>query len=133
MKVEHEYAQVLRWIADGEPVQAYESVLGEWLDRVPSTLLLDIFNQETAPENFRIKPRPILINGVEVPEPLRVVPEVGTAYWMADTSSEILTSVAEWDGDQRDLRWLRRGLCHPSQEAAEVHARALLSFTEVTP
>lgn len=79
---------------------------------------------------YRRKPRTININGHEVPEPMRVEPKRGASYWVIDPSGEDLCECMEWDGDSFDLRQLARGHCHSTQEAAEAHARALLSFTE---
>ena len=128
MKTEHEYAQVLRWIADGETVQAYDLQIGEFVDKAPEALLLMIFSQEPAPGNFRIKPRTILINGREVPEPMRVAPEVGIMCWVADPSAWKLDDW-EWEGDEYDFELLKRGLVHAAEEAAQAHVDALLSFT----
>lgn len=132
MKKEHEYAQVLRWIADGEAVQTYDYLISEWIDRHSTALLRDIFNQETAPENFRIKPRTILINGIEVPEPLISAPKVGISYcYLSLGHREHSVYESRWNDDIADHRILKRGLIHLTKEAAETHARALLSFTEV--
>lgn len=80
--------------------------------------------------HYRRKPRTITINGREVPEPMRKAPEIGSEFYLADTSSRQLFAGSEWDGDEFDKRWLSRGLCHSTKEAAIAHAEALLSFTE---
>lgn len=98
-------------------------VAGQWID-------------PTEPINFdpnlkyRRKPKTILINGFEVPEPVREPLEPGQAYWIADTSvydSPLLKTI--WYGDCFDRRWLAAGLIHLSREAARQHIAALLSFT----
>lgn len=80
---------------------------------------------------YRRKPRTIRIGEFDVPEPWRQPLDQGADYWLVDlvqgtagvmecsnfTPSTALTHVA-------------LGLVHLTREAAEQHARALLSFTE---
>ena len=82
---------------------------------------------------YRRKPRTININGHKVPEPMRAAPKLGEKYWFPswDSLSECFADWYDWEGDKGDLMRLSAGLCHPTKEAAEAHARALLSFTEV--
>lgn len=82
---------------------------------------------------YRRKPRTILINGHEVPEPLRELPPPGSAvYWPDIADGEhvakhaLVGSMLDWPCLTR-LR--SRGLLHLTRDAAEQHARALLSFT----
>lgn len=77
---------------------------------------------------YRRKPRTININGIEVPEPMREVPEDGTKYYMPMCDNEVDCSV--WGNSMSDTRWLNWGVCHLTREAAELHAKALLSFTK---
>ena len=79
---------------------------------------------------YRRKPRTININGFEVPEPLRVAPEIGTPYFLVDINIESRIDKIFWGNDKSDERWLSRGLIHLTKEAAELHAKALLSFTQ---
>lgn len=72
---------------------------------------------------FRIRSRKISINGVEVPEPLRVAPAYGTTVWMVSLPS---WSAHTWLGNSNDQAWLRTGLLHATEEAARAHAEALL-------
>jgi hypothetical protein len=75
--------------------------------------------------------RYITINGFEVPEPVREPLKMGEEYWMVALGSlnHCLTNI--WGDNEADYRRLKRGLIHKTQEAAEKHAQALLSFTEV--
>jgi len=77
---------------------------------------------------YRRKPRTININGIEVPEPMREVPKDGTKYYMPMCDREVDCSV--WQNSMSDNRWLSWGVCHLTREAAELHAKALLSFTK---
>lgn len=82
---------------------------------------------------YRRKPLTIRIGGFDVPEPLRVAPVVGTRYFVPEIESrfEKLSGFSNWDGDELDQRWLARGLVHLTEEAAALHAKALLSFSTV--
>lgn len=82
---------------------------------------------------YRRKPRTIRINGVDVPEPLREAPALGTPYFYPSTTAINPVVETQWNLPSDDERLLKRGLCHLTREAADLHARALLSFTQVKP
>lgn len=65
---------------------------------------------------------------IGIPEPVREPLKIGQEYWVA----EIARSAEQWlwDDDERDWFWLERGLIHLTEEAAEAHIAALLSFTQ---
>lgn len=133
-KQEHPYAQVLRWIADGETMQYNSAPINPvgWVTCSPVDALAYICNvpHEAMPERFRPKPRTININGHEVPEPMREVPDTGAIYFAADVCMADLSPDARyWDHGVIGNNRLARGICHSTREAAEAHARALLSFT----
>jgi hypothetical protein len=72
--------------------------------------------------NTRVKksvPKTININGFEVPEPLRTI-EDGMVIFMPSLILNVVTF--------RDA--LTAGFCHATNEAAELHAKALISFTK---
>ena len=77
---------------------------------------------------YRRKPKTILINGHEVPEPCRTPFEIGDAYW---TFTFFFAGVIEvyWDGDSEDHNAFKNGFIHLTKEAAEKHLNALKSFT----
>lgn len=80
--------------------------------------------------DYRRKPRPILINGFQVPEPMRDEPEEGTPYYVVSMSGIYLSTLKYWVlGDLNCRTYLARGFCHTTAEAAGLHARALQSFT----
>lgn len=126
MKTEHPYAQVLRWIADGEMIvnrHGQEIDAREFFDSLGARAAFD------APATFRLKPRTISIGQFDVPEPMRVAPPDDTTVWFADSGRDELCFSFRWEGDPCEVRWLARGFCHTTREAAEAHTRALLSFT----
>ena len=79
---------------------------------------------------YRRKPRTININGFEVPEPVREPLQDYQKYY--DVSIGSMESVVEysWDGGPMDFDTLNKGLIHLTKEAAMLHAKALLSFTQ---
>ena len=77
---------------------------------------------------YRRKPKVILINGHEVPEPHRTPLEIGDTYW---TFTFFFAGVSEvyWNGDSADHNAFNNGFTHLTKEAAEKHLNALKSFT----
>ena len=76
---------------------------------------------------YRRKPKVILINGHEVPEPHRTPLKDGEVYW-ALTLFSSATSL-RWKDDDFDNSYLENGFIHLTKEAAEKHFNALKSFT----
>jgi len=80
---------------------------------------------------YRRKPRTISINGHEVPEPMWVEPAPAETFWFPRLAGTDIAEADVWANAEFERTLLARGLCHSTREAAEAHARALLSFTEV--
>lgn len=82
---------------------------------------------------YRRKPKTIRIGTIDVPEPLRAVPSPGTVMHVVNLSASTGSSHITWEVGEYAVqdRLLARGLLHTTREAAEQHAKALLSFTEV--
>lgn len=72
---EHKYAQVLRWIADGEKVQIK---MEEWVTCSAEGAMLYILNDTH--HQFRLKPRTLKIAGVELEAPLNDAGGMQTVY-----------------------------------------------------
>ena len=124
-----DYAHVLHAIADGKVIQRYFGNEVVW-PTVSSTRLLKLIDAGKAgdPAEYRVKPSTIVVNGIEVPEPLRVAPANGTAYWLTQvTSIELDQFELCWDGTECEMTWLRRGLVHLSKENAIAHAKAMVA------
>ena len=80
---------------------------------------------------YRRKPRTIRIGKYDVPEPLREEPENGEVYWVVDFGSTDTVSYSHtWSGDFIDRFWFNGGLIHTTEEAAQLHAKALISLTQ---
>lgn len=111
-----------------EPWKNFEmKTLGalEWIDLKPGHWFFDEFWE------YRLKPKTISINGFKVPEPVSSPLSNGTRYYIASLGYSVKYTKSTWCGDDLDLSWLERGIIHLTREAAILHAKALLSFTEV--
>lgn len=124
---EHPQAHILRAIADGKTVQMRNSLRGS-----------EIWHDEPTPFEYlsddrfewRVKPEGILINGIEVPCPVREPLKEDQEFFMADGTQVTNPVRFYWSSKSRSmLVWLERGLIHLTEEAAIAHAEALLSFT----
>ncbi|QPB42182.1 hypothetical protein [Rodentibacter haemolyticus] len=79
---------------------------------------------------YRRKPKTILINGIEVPEPVREPLHKGDTYYTPDFDKNMYSALG-WCDDDYDIEYLRNGIIHLTKENAIAHAKALISFTEV--
>ena len=111
---------IVEWAADPSRVIEVRGVEGTW-------------SKTTAPSwathiEYRFKPaepKYIVVNGVNVPEPVREPLECGQEYWLAGTSVGG-PCVYHWDGSFSDRCWLPLGLIHLTREAAQAHIDAML-------
>lgn len=78
---------------------------------------------------YRRKPIVIIINGIEVPEPMREKPEIGDIYYVPQVRYTFVEQL-EWAGNGIDIFNLNSGLVHLTESAALSHGNALLSFTK---
>lgn len=81
---------------------------------------------------YRIKPKTIRMGEYDVPEPMREMPARDTDYYIACITTSGLYGVATWVCDAQDIEWFNRGVVHSTKDAAVLHAKALLSLTEVS-
>ena len=72
------------------------------------------------------KPKVILINGREVPEPLRTPLMIDDPYW---TITFYGVCGFSWGDSEEDNEALKAGFIHLTKEAAQKHYEALKSFT----
>lgn len=126
MKTEHKYAQVLRWIADGEQIQWY-GWGGQWHPIEHDTIMKALSGEDAAPpEHFRLKSSTITVNGREVQAPETVEPE--GYFFIADPAHDDLCISAIWRKDFQKKIALQRGLVHLTKENAIAHAKAMLGI-----
>lgn len=126
MKTPHPHAETLRAIADGEEIECADtrSVPVSWF-LTSSQLALKQIAYNTCLE-FRIKPK--TIGECDVPEPMRVAPREYTEFFLPDVLSPRKHISRLWTGHPDQCEHLAAGLCHFTAEAAEMHAKALISL-----
>ena len=78
---------------------------------------------------YRRKPKVILINGHEVPEPCRTPLYIDDMYWTFTFFAEEGVTHFCWSNDIEEITALKNGFVHLTKEAAEKHFDALKSFT----
>ena len=76
---------------------------------------------------YHRKPKVVLINGHEVPEPCRTPLQDGEYYWTISLIRGVTR--VPWQNDNIDDVYLKNGFIHLTKEAAEKHFNALKSFT----
>mgnify|MGYP000858768798 CR=1 FL=1 len=79
---------------------------------------------------YRHRPRTININGFEVPEPLRELPDSGNVFLTQIAAMKPVTIQLQKFNRRITEKWLELGLLHETREAAYVHMKALRSFTQ---
>ncbi|MDR2880862.1 MAG: hypothetical protein LBV29_03035 [Azoarcus sp.] len=79
---------------------------------------------------YRRKPRTVLINGIEVPEPLREAPPVNDNVYVVSPASDPGIVRYSWREEDFMQRWLALGLLHLTEEAARQHVEALIAPTK---
>ena len=76
---------------------------------------------------YRRKPKVILINGYEVPEPCREPLHSGQKFWIVNPFKG--PQWFTWDGSEEDFHALKNGFVLLTEEAAEKHFNARKIFT----
>lgn len=115
---ENKYAQVLRWIADGEIVQ-WKPESCEWVDQRWESTLSEIANHEYQPESYRIAPRTLTIAGVEIEAPLTEAIQGQTVY-----ASDATGRVAPFRFSEADIKGVEDALANGRLFATPEAAKA---------
>ena len=109
----------LAW-ARGEVVQ-YRVLGGHWTDWGYDNELY------IGQHEWRIKPKTIRIGNYDVPEPVRTMGNVKILYLVDICRKDMVMPIPAISVNGV---FLKLGLYHATREDAELHAKALLSFTE---
>lgn len=129
MTTPHPYAHILRGIADGETIQLRNPSNQIYEDWHPNAILSMIGDGDYVQQGIRVKPRTITINGHEVPEPLRAMPEDGWVYWAVFTARNMVCSAPAKIDSTHIQQLLNSGLLFGSEEAVTAFVTAILSIT----
>lgn len=70
--------------------------------------------------------KPLIINGIECPQPQRKPLAYGEQYFIADPTSTMYYGGFRWADDPEDRKWLEHGLVYLNKEDAIKVATALL-------
>ena len=116
--------EVMQALFDGETLVHKNGLEFKLVD---NNLSIDFFPHA---KNVEIKQKTININGIEVPMPLREYPKVGTVVFLASTNCTRGNNYSKWRNEGTCFEWIEKGIVHLTQEAAQKHIDALLSFTK---
>ena len=92
---------------------------------------LEKMELEYVPHGLEMDEPFIMVNGIKVPAPETVPMNLGSVYYVPDYKYTGYTHRAAWGFDPRaDKQLLNLGLVHRSNEAAAIHAKALLGISQ---
>jgi len=124
----HKYADILDAIASGKDVEYFSTFDKKWSGTSSHAALVCVL-EKIAPERLRVKQKTIRIGDYDVPEPMRVAPEIGSDYFFVSIDYVAVRKM-DWQNDSSDERWLKNGLIQATNEGAEKQLEALLSLTK---
>ena len=111
---------IVAWAADPSRVVEIRGVDWIWRETVAPTW--------GTQNEYRFKPaesKYIVVNGVNVPEPVRGELEDGQEFWLADVGDPA-RRFRWYASSEQTARWLSLGLIHLTKEAAQAHIDAML-------
>ena len=127
---EHPHAWALRLIANGVSASEFESKHEDWDFHAGWSDAGD-YAWLSCPEEWQVrrKAKTIKVNGFDVPEPCKEMPEAGNLYApiLFTTSSYVRLGQAG-DANTLSQNALKNGVLHTSKEAAAAHGKALLGI-----
>ena len=126
----HPYSTILKAVAEGKTIQTLEANVnpvlpGVWADITAEVALASVSAGTYAPEDMRVKPDTVIINGYEVLAPLREAPACGTEYYYASRSKTALKYA--WAGSAMDYNFLDMGVVFLSKEDAAAYIKAVFN------
>jgi len=112
---------IIEWAKDtSRVVEAYATTVNHWfIDRAPDWHPAVQYRFKPA------EPKYIVVNGINVPEPVRGGLKEAQQFWLADICESV--QLVNWyDSSECHARWLSLGLIHLTREAAQAHIDAML-------
>ena len=79
---------------------------------------------------YRRKAKTIRIGEYDVPEPLQIKPDMREKYYFVTFKGDDNVHSYLWSDDNVDNQLLSNRVVHLNREAAELHAKALISLTK---
>ena len=106
----------LAW-ANGKKLQIANTIVGEdFYDMDDSNTTLNIFDLDFY--KFRLKPRTITLNNIEVPAPFE--PKDGEIYWCFSTQTVIGYGHNVYESERADRRFINMGAWRTEEEIKQV-------------
>ena len=129
MTTAHKHADVLRAIADGEPLSEFEVTSNgrSWLN-VKEAKMTDWFFSDPQQWQVRRKPRTHVVNGFTVPAPIDKELSDNDDYFTPYFQNVSFAQKFRWFDDCEDRNLFKRGLCFATKEAAIANAKAMLNI-----
>ena len=83
-------------------------------------------------EQYRIKHKTTLLNGLEVPVPLESLDGIEEFYLAVPTNKDFYVNyrVSTMETTSSICGWLQRGLCHKTKEDAIAYAKAMCGIKD---
>ena len=112
-------------LANGQEVEYWcesdPSIQKKWTPiKSLSEYKLSYFLENKPRFEFRLKPRTITINGIEVPAPFE--PKVGETYWCFSTQTVLGYSHNVYESERADRRFINMGAWRTEDEVEQVVA-----------
>ena len=132
----HPYSTILKAVAEGKTIQALEANVdpvlpGVWTGITAEVALASVSTATYTPEDMRVKPDTVIINGHEVLAPLREAPTCGTEYYHVSRSKTFTKYV--WRNSVMDYNFLDMGVVFLSKEDAAAYVKAMFNPEQITP
>lgn len=127
MKFTDNQKAIVQAIMDGKSVLRGDGIRRQGYGAMHLFLADQALNQ---PMEWTVEPQTIRIGDRDVPEPLRVVPELGARYSLANIIDGTAATYC-WHGNSLDFKWLKNGLIHATEEAAQAHIDEILELSRV--
>lgn len=118
----------------GEKVEVFHTLTGVkklWEELIDENYFGALISGADKLYSFRLAPRTILVNGVEVPAPEKVAPADDAEYFVPQFLDIGAYEALYWKQDELDARLLERGLVYLDKESAIARAKAMLITQEV--
>lgn len=130
----HRYSTILKAVAEGKAVQWLEAnadpnIHGVWTDITAEEALLVVAGESYKPEDMRVKPDTVVINGHEVMAPVCEALPCGTQYYC--TSRSKTSPRYAWRDSVMDYDFLDRGVVFLSKEDAAAYVNAVFNPEQI--
>ena len=126
----HLYSTILKAVAEGKTVQWLEAnadpdIPSVWTDITSEEVLAVIIAETYTPEEMRVKPDTVVINGHEVMAPVREPLSYGDRYYRISYSKTPVKFI--WTNSATDYNFLDMGVVFLSKEDAAAYVKALFN------